>query len=383
MGDKMLKLLFLLYFCRGADVSEEYAQYQCEKFYAERNLHGYGIETTFHGEGGQGRVWICATRHPDASIKMEKVALKLYRYPETFNWTEMAMTVSAVEEYDVGPEVYHLDYASEITLRPVVKIEQLVPVFGNGAWREESRDVGENRLDRPSMYRAYGTELAKLHSIPYDALPKRKTFEVNYVKLGPVYQWAAMAHWNTMHVYDYLTQPVFASSKAKLNRILQRTDEEMDREFKWLEKRVRESSGPIVLCHNDPHGSNMRVDGNFMNPDPETYTLIDFDNAEYGYRAWDFSYYFTHLGQWPSIEQQRDLFESYTTQWNKLNDENLSVENLLKEMEEIAPYTIMQEMLFMNLVFGVTPTKLIQSYIDYVVIIRGSFDPLPENWESI
>ena len=34
--DKMLKLLFLLYFCRGADVSEEYAQYQCEKFYAER-----------------------------------------------------------------------------------------------------------------------------------------------------------------------------------------------------------------------------------------------------------------------------------------------------------------------------------------------------------
>ena len=34
------------------------------------------------------------------------------------------------------------------------------------------------------MYRAYGTELAKLHSIPYDALPKRKTFEINYVKLG-------------------------------------------------------------------------------------------------------------------------------------------------------------------------------------------------------
>ena len=42
-----------------------------------------------------------------------------------------------------------------------------------------------------------------------------------------------------------------------------------------------------------------------MNPDPETYTLIDFDNAEFGYRAWDFSYYFTHWGQWPSIEQQR------------------------------------------------------------------------------
>ena len=33
----------------------------------------------------------------------------------------------------------------------------------------------------------------------------------------------------------------------------------MNREFKWLEERVRASSGPIVLCHNDPHGNNMRV----------------------------------------------------------------------------------------------------------------------------
>ena len=30
-----------------------------------------------------GRVWICETSHPDASIKMQQVALKLYRYPET------------------------------------------------------------------------------------------------------------------------------------------------------------------------------------------------------------------------------------------------------------------------------------------------------------
>ena len=27
------------------------------------------------------------------------------------------MTVAAVENYGVGPEVYHLDYASEITIR--------------------------------------------------------------------------------------------------------------------------------------------------------------------------------------------------------------------------------------------------------------------------
>ena len=47
----------------------------------------------------------------------------------------------------------------------------------------------------------------------------------------------------------------------------------MDREFKWLEKRVQESSGPIVLCHNDPHGSNMRV-GWYLNTLTPTHGAI-------------------------------------------------------------------------------------------------------------
>ena len=49
----------------------------------------------------------------------------------------MDMTVRTVEEYGIGPKVYYMDYASEITIRSVVKIEQLVPVYGNGIWREE------------------------------------------------------------------------------------------------------------------------------------------------------------------------------------------------------------------------------------------------------
>ena len=97
-----------------------------------------------------------------------------------------------------------------------------------------------------------------------------------------------------------------------------------------------------------------------MHPDPETFTLIDFDNSEYGYRAWDFAYYFVHWHQWPTVEQQRqliyffiksyaffrDLFDSYVTQWNASNDSQLTVENLFQEMAEIAPYTLMQQMLF-------------------------------------
>ena len=51
------------------------------------------------------------------------------------------------------------------------------------------------------MYEAYALALAKLHSIPHDALPKRKTYMINYVDLGEAFQWAIFAHWNTWHVY--------------------------------------------------------------------------------------------------------------------------------------------------------------------------------------
>ena len=70
-----------------------------------------------------------------------------------------------------------------------------------------SNNVDDSRLQNSVLYRAYAQELAKLHSIPYEALPKRKTYELNYVEAGLVDQWATMAHWNTMHVYvmDYIS----------------------------------------------------------------------------------------------------------------------------------------------------------------------------------
>ena len=53
--------------------------------------------------------------------------------------------------------------------------------------------------------------------------------------------------------------PALADSKATLSDYFQWTEEEMNREFRWLEKRVRTLKDSIVLCHNDPHGGNQRV----------------------------------------------------------------------------------------------------------------------------
>ena len=50
----------------------------------------------------------------------------------------MEMTVKVIEEYGLGPKIYQIDYEKDITIRPVVKIEQLVPTFPNGVWREDA-----------------------------------------------------------------------------------------------------------------------------------------------------------------------------------------------------------------------------------------------------
>lgn len=50
----ILKLFALTHFLNAADVSEESARYECEKFYASQNLHQYGVELSLYGEGLQG-----------------------------------------------------------------------------------------------------------------------------------------------------------------------------------------------------------------------------------------------------------------------------------------------------------------------------------------
>ena len=41
----------------------------------------------------------------------------------------------------------------------------------------------------------------------------------------------------------------------------------------------------------------------------------------------------------------RDLFGAYAAEWNRINKDSLTVDNLLDELEEIAPYTIMNQLL--------------------------------------
>ena len=89
----------------------------------------------------------------------------------------------------------------------------------------------------------------------------------------------------------------------------------------------------IVLCHNDLHGSNAMV-GEYPDgtPIPDSVQIIDFDNSEYGFMAWDFEYLFTYwpyLG--PTDDEIEDMVTAYLSVWNDAvfyRRDQTSVQNL-------------------------------------------------------
>ena len=127
-------------------------------------------------------------------------------------------------------------------------------------------------------------------------------------------------------------------------------ESEMDNEFKWITEIVQEGApDKMFFCHNDPHGGNMMIhvddDGK---ADSSTYQLIDFDNAEFGFRAWDFEYYFSHIPIELTGEQIDEFLLSYLSVYNELNERKYTLEEIRSETEHHRPYVLMEQMLFVR-----------------------------------
>ena len=136
-------------------------------------------------------------------------------------------------------------------------------------------------------------------------------------------------------------------TKEKVAEALRMPVSEMDNEYKWIAETVQSERQKVTFCHNDGHGGNMMIgvhpDGS---PDPSTYQLIDFDNAEFGFRAWDFEYYLSYWVPGPSDEAIDDFLKVYLERWNEISDEYTTLEELQYEVEHLRPYLLMEQMLF-------------------------------------
>ena len=122
----------------------------------------------------------------------------------------------------------------------------------------------------------------------------------------------------------------------------------MDAEYKWVEGLVRGSNSSIVFSHNDLHGGNIMArineDGSY---DPDSIQIIDYDNAEFGYRAFDFEYHFSHWNSpGPTDEQITDFVQHYLSVWNAASSTQLTVDQIIYELEQHRPYVLMEQMIF-------------------------------------
>ena len=70
-----------------------------------------------------------------------------------------------------------------------------------------------------------------------------------------------------------------------------------------LHKYYTENPETAVICHNDPHRNNIMSnrEGDF---DPDSLILIDFDQAGYGFRAFDLLYNIFNWNHIPSVEDE-------------------------------------------------------------------------------
>jgi len=172
------------------------------------------------------------------------------------------------------------------------------------------------------------------------------------------YQDCEWWNWNTDCIYNHLTTENGignGGNVAKVAEALNIPVEEMDDEYKWIEQTVRSGEQLVTFCHNDLHGKNAMVkvnqDGSV---EPNSAQLIDFDISEWGYRAWDFNYYFSRIrGEtFPTDELIDDFISAYLDVWNAGNKEKYSVEQLRDEIEHHRPYALMEQMLHLKLESG-------------------------------
>ena len=88
--------------------------------------------------------------------------------------------------------------------------------------------------------------------------------------------------------------------------------------------------------------------------------MIDFDNAAWGYRAFDIVYHFVHYTFYPKPAKQEDFLLYYIAEFNRLSDEKVTMGELLREIKDHEPYVLLEQENF---------RKKLSALISYTIIL--------------
>ena len=112
-----------------------------------------------------------------------------------------------------------------------------------------------------------------------------------------------------------------------------------------------DSEDAVVMCHNDLHPGNVMIN-KAGEMDPAELVFIDYDNAGYGYRAFDLIY---NMLSWPfgemSDEATRNVWYNayiadYVEERKKLGDAGITTQQIDEEVYVHMPYMILERMVF-------------------------------------
>jgi len=308
------------------DELETIGKASCRAFYTDRAVPEESIFNDFVTNGGQGAIFRCWTDVSD--IQPNETANKVYFYPETMNLTQIELINTAVNNTGVRPTLYQFHDNGYIE-----------------EWLGDYEDFNSGKADLElwEVGDLVAKSLSLVHSTDVDGIPHDS-------HLG--FTW-----WNTRNIKSHFYILEQLSTEERWNRAIGWFNwdrAELDSNIEWLHNLIQDNHQrreQVHLCHNDPHGGNMMLKRG--DKTGETYKLIDYDNTLYGYRAFDWSYYFIHQ----TIRRcyldneckfvDKDYIDSflliYLENYSGWDVNTVTLSQLRKELDIMTPYVLLEQ----------------------------------------
>lgn len=335
----------------------ERAKQHCEDWFVSQ---GEEIENIFFkhvASGGQSDVYKCESlsENYDPSV----VAIKMYQRPWEFNITEREIIDTAMGNVDVGPKIYKFLQTG--------KIEQFLDDMRTFEWIEPEDDPDD--WGHGGCFECAEEEVFNQTAILMARFHLANQIETDLNSIPEKYE-KEIWPWNTRLVYDHLSQPWFTDDgqDRAVARRLGISPSQMEDEWRWIESLYKDDSDiEVTFCHNDIHSENMMVGiGPYV---AESHMLIDFDNAAWGYRGFEFNYFFVNLPNFPKDAELMMFLESYQNEYRRICDtvgscEVPSLAQLEHDVRKTRPYGTMQRLMFLKTITWLIFDKDVESYIE-------------------
>jgi len=315
MRNRQLLFVFLLIVIYYFTVRNFDPKIQAQKICYKYKEKSVSSEVIRFSSGGQSNIYSCNN---------DKI-IKIYRQP----WRIRIKTLTII--YD-GLNIFEF----------VPKTFFSIP---HGFIQEKINGNSKSQLTADQHY-SFGEKLAKIHSLELDLPDHEGSPCVSNTNRMWDHMHLTVSKWLWNGCFMDYTVPTSDYLDNVLN-VLKMTKTEFDKEINLIESFIKSKYIPNSFCHNDLHYKNIISNSTHIK-------IIDFDHADYGYRGYDFGYYFIHSFQsellstffGKSFKKGNSIFEIISGYCSIAENESSTCMNDLKqEISHFLPYVILDHLL--------------------------------------